>query len=404
MAIRSLRAGRQNYPPETYVGTLGEVFYNEATGEFRRCDAVTPGGFPIPLVVASQTVAGTIKLGPGVTTNAEGQIIIDSEGLDFSFGDFASSIGTYTDTTDYAVLQTINLNEDAVIASNGTGSVHVVGEFKVHPTNGDLTSTLEDPPAFTIQADGQIKIRVPSIDPLVGAVSIIGSVTGNSLSPAVAGVMLHITGNNNEFATVYADGINNFSNYIGRRYNGTTAAPTQVKAGNVVCRFSGSGYGTTTFPAGASASVSIVALEDYTDSQQGTKIEFLTAPIGSLTRQLVATISVADGITATKFTGPLIGTATTATNLAAATGILTGTLSIDPANIVKETASEQTFTLTGLTTNHKIVITSGTALGYGVIISAAWASALNTLSIEFQNFSNGAIDLPAKNIQYFAWV
>jgi hypothetical protein len=44
----------------------------------------------------------------------------------------------------------------------------------------------------------------------------------------------------------------------------------------------------------------MVALEDFTDTQQGSKIEFLAAPIGGLTRQLVANVTVADGITVTK--------------------------------------------------------------------------------------------------------
>jgi hypothetical protein len=416
MAIRSLRAGRQNYPPETYLGTKGELFYVEATGEFRVCDAVTPGGTPIPLVLASQTVAGAIKIGPGINLNSQGQIIIDSSGLDFNFGDFEARVGTYSEghpkeDDDYAILSSINADEDIVIASNGEGSIKAIGEFEIYAPNGDVNSVLLAEPFFKVQKDGQVKIRVPSVDPLEGAVEIIGTDSGEAVVPAVAGVMLHITGNNDEFATVYNDGVNNFSNYIGRRYNGTAAAPTQVLSGNVLCRFSGTGYGATTFPAGAAASVSMVALENFTNTQQGAKIDFLTAPIGGLTRQLVASVSVADGVVATKFAGPLTGnvtgnadTATTATNLAAATGILAGAITIDPASVAGQTSSTQTFTLTGLTTNHKIVITAGTAFNSGLIIQAAFASALNTVSIEFRNTTNPPINANATVIQYFAWV
>jgi hypothetical protein len=113
---------------------------------------------------------------------------------------------------------------------------------------------------------------------------------------------------------------------------------------------------------------------------------------------------VTGNVTAGNVIGNLTGTATTATNLAAATGILAGTLTIDPANINKTSSSTQTFTLTGLTTSHNVVITSGTALTYGVVIAAAWASALNTISIEFQNYTGGGVDLGSINIQYFAWV
>jgi hypothetical protein len=121
--------------------------------------------------------------------------------------------------------------------------------------------------------------------------------------------------------------------------------------------------------------------------------------------RVIATGNITGGnVTATTFTGNLTGTANTATNLTAATSILAGSLTINPTNIGKNSASTQTFTLTGLTTSHKIVITSGTALTFGIVISAAWASALNTLSIEFQNSTGGGVDLGNTNIQYFAWV
>jgi hypothetical protein len=96
--------------------------------------------------------------------------------------------------------------------------------------------------------------------------------------------------------------------------------------------------------------------------------------------------------------------ANTATNLSAATSILAGSLAIDPASIGKNTAATQTFTLTDLTTNHKIVITSGTAMpALNFWITAAWASAANTLSVQFMNASGGAIDSTTLNISYFAW-
>jgi hypothetical protein len=197
------------------------------------------------------------------------------------------------------------------------------------------------------------------------------------------------------------------------------------------------------------AQIRTTALENQTTTAQGSSITFTVTPIGSAAsaRVDVANVTVANGVTATKFTtsgtviatgnitggnltttgiitatgnitagnvsattftgnvvGNVTGTVGTATNLTAATSILAGSLAIDPTNINKTSASTQTFTLTGLTTSHKVVITSGTALTYGVVIAAAWASALNTISIEFQNYTGGGVDLGSINIQYFAWV
>jgi hypothetical protein len=95
MAIRKFRTGQMSYNALTYVGTAGTLFYDEANGALRISDGVTPGGSLISYPVASTTQLGGVKLGPGVVLNGDGQIIIDSEGLDFSFGDLAATVGTY---------------------------------------------------------------------------------------------------------------------------------------------------------------------------------------------------------------------------------------------------------------------------------------------------------------------
>ena len=77
--------------PANYVGHAGRLFYESTTGEIRISDGTTAGGLPIPITLATETTSGGVKLGPGVTTNAQGQIIIDSEGLDFNFGNFVFS-------------------------------------------------------------------------------------------------------------------------------------------------------------------------------------------------------------------------------------------------------------------------------------------------------------------------
>ena len=118
-------------------------------------------------------------------------------------------------------------------------------------------------------------------------------------------------------------------------------------------------------------------------------------------------VSVTGNVTAgnvnAAVTGNVTGTASRATSLTAATSILAGNLSITPSAIGKNTTSTQTFTLTGLTTSHKVVITSANDMAYGIIITAAYASALNTLSVQFTNLG-GAATPAAMGLQYFAWV
>ena len=420
------------------------------------------GSNRLQLNAATNEIIGGIKLGPGVTTNIEGQIIIDSEGLDFNFGDFEAITGTYSSNTSYALLSSSNVDEDIVLASNGTGDIKVVGGFEVYVTNGSVTGSLEDEePIFRILDDGQVRILVPLADTTEGGMEIIGSELGTSLAPGQAGTMLHLTGNADLPTRVYHDCLGDYNSYVFRRYNGSVITPTQVLANEDIGRFNWTASNNAGMPNQATAQIRVTALENQTTTAQGSKMVFTLTPVGSPTssRVDVATISTADGVSATKFTGPLTGnvtgnvsgtagsvaaanvtgttlasnvvtsslttlgtltnltvtntisgsingnanTATTSTNLAAATSILAGSVSIDPASINKTSAATQTFTVSGLTTSHKIVITPGTALPYGLMIAGAWVSALNTLSIVFHNYG-GNLDQGATTIQYFAWV
>ena len=311
MAIYDFFVSRNGAVSNTaaYIGHAGRLFYDSSNGVVKLSDGTTPGGTPIPYTIATSTIVGGIKAGPGANVSVDGTLTIDTAGLPLGIGNLQINNTT---------LSVVNVNDDLILASSGTGNVNIVGNLNVYKTDGNIDSRQ---PEFSIASDGQVRIRVPTTDPVLGAVEIIGSNSSATVAPAVAGVMLHVTGNNNEFSTIYNDGINNFSNYIGRRYNGTALSPTSVLSGNTICRFSGTGYGATTFAAGASASISMVALENFTDSAQGTKIEFLAAPIGSITRETIANVTVAEGITTTKakvlgnltVLGNIIGNATTTT-------------------------------------------------------------------------------------------
>jgi hypothetical protein len=81
---------------------------------------------------------------------------------------------------------------------------------------------------------------------------------------------------------------------------------------------------------------------------------------------------------------------------------LAGTLNIDPPAITKNSSATATYTLTGLTTSHKVIITSQDAVADRAWIAAAWASATNTLTVQFQATEN--VNPAAIDIAYFAWV
>ena len=185
MAIFDFFLSRNNavVTPATYVGHIGRLFYDSSNGVVKISDGVTEGGLSIPYTIATDTIIGGIKSGPGVTINSAGQILIDSAGLEFSFGDFQAIVGTYAAGNpqageDYALLSSVKTNEDVVIASNGTGVVKVLGDFSVRASNGNIDSVLLTEPIFRVDNDRNIRFLVPNVDSTTGAIEIIANTSG----------------------------------------------------------------------------------------------------------------------------------------------------------------------------------------------------------------------------------
>jgi hypothetical protein len=510
--IQNLFSSRDNNAnTQTYVGQTDRIWYNPDNNTFRVSDGNTPGGLPIDYssganitvnnvtannisvntisnddstevkflsdvtfddevsVNGNLTIAGNIspasnvkiggvRAGPGANISNTGLLTIDTAGLPLSFGDFTANVN---------ILTMVNVDQNMILATQGNAEIQLVGNIGFYKTNG-LPPNISNR-FFFAQDDGQVQFIVPNTDPVLGAVEIVGSASGNSIPPGIVGAMLHVTGQIGDPCRLYYDGNGDYVSWVARRFNGNVNAPTQVLAGEDVLRINSTAA--TNLGGGnvgnvAMAQIRTTALENQTATAQGSSITFTVTPVGqpATNRVDVANVTVANGVTATKFTttgnisggnlnlsgnitadyvqannfgnvgnveieagdtywyfntdntftgngniivdtvtANLAGTATTATNLAAATSILAGQLNIDPAAIGKNTSSTQTFTLTGLTTSHKVVVMPQAALPFNLVISAAWASATNTLSLQFQEFGGG-VDPAAFNLAYFAWV
>ena len=361
MAIRKLSTGQMSYSALTYVGTAGTIFYDEANGTLRISNGITPGGSLISYPVASTTQLGGVKLGPGVVLNGAGQIIIDSEGLDFSFGDLASTVETYAvghpqAGADYAVLSTINTNEDFYLVSNGTGSIDVVGEFKVYKTDGNVAGAIAAEPIFKIKGDGQIQMLVPGADENAGALTIVGSLSGEYIAPVNTGVMVHVTGNYGSPAIpsrIYNDAQNSFGAWVTRRFNGTVLSPTAVLANEEIMRLSGTSHNGTTIPGTANQRIVYVARGNQTLSNQGGAIELWATPINTVTLAKIATV---DSVGITLESGKVFAGNVTG-NL---TGDVTGNVSGTAATVTTaaQPAITSVGTLTALTVSNTVNATN----------------------------------------------
>lgn len=353
--IQNFFTSRDNHADgNSYVGQQDRLWYNPVTNSIRVSDGVTPGGKTIDLdlganatfdIATANTVitktmyanAGTvygelivhgnispatantiggIKPGPGVNISNQGVLTIDTANLPLSFGNF-----TATDN----ILSIVNVDQNMILETRGNAEIQMVGNIGFYKTFGSSPSGKY----FSATSDGQVSIIVPAVDPTAGAVNIIGSTSGAAQSPINTGTMLQITGQNNLVSRLYNDSINNYSVWIGRRYNGTALAPTPVLAGESITRFGATTYtSANTFTPLGVGRFDFIALEDQTANAQGSAVVLSLMPVGSTVITTVATWTVANGMIG-NVTGNLVGnTVNVSANVSAGNLVTTGKLSV----------------------------------------------------------------------------
>ena len=124
----------------------------------------------------------------------------------------------------------------------------------------------------------------------------------------------------------------------------------------------------------------------------------------------VSSITTGTGIFVTTSTGAVTVSLNTSTlmkeavSLVSMSTILAGSVTIDPPSFGKNTAIVVTATITGLTTNHHIVMLPSTATIVGFYRGAVYCTSTNVVSAQFHNVSGGNIDMLPFNLSYLAWV
>jgi hypothetical protein len=164
-----------------------------------------------------------------------------------------------------------------------------------------VTSNTYGQPTFKVSSLGRVQINPPSSISAsdAGALLISANVSGTYRPVTNAGGMLHLSGADGNFSIITNDtfGTGVFPLYVGRQARGTTDNPTATQANDVLMSFNASGYtGTVYGPAATSLSaVQFQAAENFSNANVGTRINFLTVPVGSNARQISAQIT-SDGI------------------------------------------------------------------------------------------------------------
>lgn len=322
--IGKIKASRVNNVPnvESYLGEKGILFFNFANGVIRLSDGITPGGVPIPYTVATDSVIGGIKAGPGANISVDGTLTIDTAGLPLSIGNLEIS-----DTT----ISALNANNNLNLLSNGTGEVNLIGNVHIHPTAGWPGN--DSMPLFEINNTGFVSIFANNVPGgTSGALNIVGSADRTYMPVNGAGGMLHITGNPDTSARITVDGYTTSptdpqpSTAIGaglltmRAARGTPTSPLPMKANDHLGTIAALGWTGSGMYSQGQTGLLFYAAEDFTSNVAiGTYANLQVTPVGSNvavnSAQFYSNGIVTSGnVTARSFYGNIIGTNATLTS------------------------------------------------------------------------------------------
>jgi hypothetical protein len=221
--------------------------------------------------------------------NAQDGNLVITGGNGLKFGQFA----IYGNT-----ISTINPASNINIGLVGsTGYVDIERPLAVNSTGGGA-------PAFLVEQNGTVEIfNANAAANSPGALNIVGSLDRAYQNVTNSGGMIHVTGPDNSAARITVDafgiqgGTGATAAFVGRVGRGTASAPSAVQANDIMVRVGAVGWATTGFtaPTPAATNIEFVALENFTDTAQGSKITFNTANLGANSRSVSATIQ-ANGV------------------------------------------------------------------------------------------------------------
>jgi hypothetical protein len=358
MSIKKIWGSRVHSTGSTYIAEAGLIFYDETDGELRLGNGVTPGGVAISvradLITAQRLLPGLdnnnayglgdethrwwdLHIGDGgihyngfedpqlvpYIPGAQVDDIIPALDNDISLGStstrFANLYLGYQglfladETTD----ENINITVDSgTLYIDGAENLRL-GNLAIRDTTlTSANSTLDisignagDTGFFYVKRKAQIDNTTFSSTQAMLGINASGVAEPDTVFPDT---LVQAVGRPNKNSRVVqrsygstgvVGGDNSYAVWASYAARGSVASPAALKANDILMRLSGNGYGTSTWGAGG-ARIEYVALENFTDSAKGTKINFWTTPVGQTASQTVASINSTGVVTAgVKFSG-----------------------------------------------------------------------------------------------------
>jgi len=336
----------------TYVGEAGTLFYNEVDGELRLSDGATPGGVAIAvradLITAQRLTPGAdnnIAYGLGNETHRWYDLHIGAGGVHFDGYGTAQTVpylpgalsGSLVPSEDNGVnlgatdkrFANIYLGYDGLFLADQTtdeninltvndGTLYIDGAQNIRLGNlviedttlKSATNNLDisigdtnDTGFFYVKRKAQFDNTTFASTEAMVSINGSGTTDPDTIFPDT---LVQTTSRPNKNSRVIqraygstgtVGGDNSYAVWGSYAARGNIASPAALKATDILMRLSGNGYGTSTWGSGG-ARIEYVALENFTDSAKGTKINFWTTPEGQITSQNVASINSTGVVTA----------------------------------------------------------------------------------------------------------
>jgi hypothetical protein len=231
-----------------------------------------------PLIFADGTEQNTAVLYSGVDARVTANATSANSVINSRISSNIATVNTFAQAA-------FNKANNALANSSGIfgGNLSVTGDLSL--LNGSLSS------AGNMTVNGTMVLANSNFSDTEAALTI--KATATTQTPSQNGYMLHISGKVNTPSRIVFDsfGTGAYGLVAGRSARGTVTSPTATQNNDVLMRLSGNGWGTTGFAPLGVARIDIVATENYSDTNRGSKIVFYNIADGSNTVQEIATMN-----------------------------------------------------------------------------------------------------------------
>ena len=250
------------------------------------------------------TITGDLTVIDNTTTNTA--VIIDR--ITFNNDALIRTLTGSGNEKDITILTGNELSDNEsgqITLQTGTAPINATGgDISLIPGVGGLGRGTINLFANTV-SNGTVTIQNSTFSANSALMSITASDNFATVAPSNTNYMLHVTGKANSVTRVVLDsfGANTYTLLSGRMGRGSASLPLATGNNDVLFRFAGNGYTGTQFPSSSPSKIDMVAGENFSNTNRGTRIEFWNTPNGSNTIQKIASFN-ADSVTFTGTVAP----------------------------------------------------------------------------------------------------